>query len=109
MLTFLMPVEEDALSFQDQNYVFWIWPIYHLGRLRAQKLICFIDFLKHILQIKRNSLKSCQEPSKLLQACSSALDAGKNREFQVINCNTSFDALLHFRQHWCRDQFSFVS
>lgn len=55
MLTFLMPVEEDALSFQDQNYVFWIWPIYHLGRLCAQKLICFINFFKHILQIRSKS------------------------------------------------------
>jgi len=35
LLTIFMPVEEDTLSFQDQNYVFWIWPIYHLGRLCA--------------------------------------------------------------------------
>lgn len=45
-----MSIEKDALSFEDENDVFWVRTIYNSGRFCAKELIRFVHFLKHILE-----------------------------------------------------------
>lgn len=48
-----MSVEQDALSFKDEDDVFWVRAIQDSGRLCAEELIGFVDFLKHVLRKKQ--------------------------------------------------------
>lgn len=48
-----MPVEEDALGFEDQDDVFWVGAVYDSSRLGAEKLVGFVDFLKNVLTEQR--------------------------------------------------------
>ena len=48
--TLFVSVEEDALSFEDEDDVFWIGAVQDSCRLCAKELIGFIDFLKHVLK-----------------------------------------------------------
>lgn len=54
-----MPVEQDALGFEDENDVFWVGAIHDSCSLCAEELIGFVNFFKHILKhIKKKLLKS---------------------------------------------------
>ena len=58
MQTFLVPVEEDALGFEDEDDVFWVGPVHDAGRLGAQKLIGLVHLLKHVLSRKSKRFPS---------------------------------------------------
>lgn len=45
-----MPVEQDALGFEDENDVFWVGAIHDSRSLCAEELIGFVNFFKHILK-----------------------------------------------------------
>lgn len=45
-----MSIEKDALSFEDQDDVFWVRTVYDPGRLCAKELVRFVNFLKHVLE-----------------------------------------------------------
>lgn len=45
-----MPVEKDALSFEDENNILWVGAIQDSSRLRAEELVGFVNFLKHVLK-----------------------------------------------------------
>lgn len=50
--TFFVSVEQDALSFEDENDVFWVRAVHNSGRFRAEEFICFVHFFKHVLRDK---------------------------------------------------------
>lgn len=54
-ITLFVSVKQDALSFENKDYVFWVWAIQDFGRLCTKELIGLVDFLKHFLKdpIKR--------------------------------------------------------
>lgn len=53
--TLFVSVEQDTLSFKDEDDVFWVGAIHYSGRFCAEELICFVHFLKHVLK----DTKSC--------------------------------------------------
>lgn len=59
-----MSFEQDTLGFEDENDVFWVRAVQNSGRLRAQELISFIDFLKHVLEDTQMFKKKTQGYSK---------------------------------------------
>jgi len=50
--TFFVPVEQDALSFEDEDDVLWVRAVQDPGGLCAKELVGFVDFLKHVLKDK---------------------------------------------------------
>lgn len=48
--TLFVSVEQDALSFEDEDDIFWVGAIHDSCRLCAKELIGFVDFLKHVLK-----------------------------------------------------------
>lgn len=48
--TFFVSVKEDALSFEDEDDVFWVGAVQDSGRLCTEELVGLIDFLKHVLK-----------------------------------------------------------
>lgn len=48
--TLFVSVEQDALSFEDEDDVFWVGAVQDSGRLCAEELVGFVDFLKHFLK-----------------------------------------------------------
>lgn len=45
-----MQIEQNALSFQDEDDVLWVGAVHDSSRLGAEKLVGFVHFLKHVLQ-----------------------------------------------------------
>lgn len=50
--TLFVTVEQDALSFEDKDDVFWVGTIQDFCRLRTKELVGFVDFFKHILKVR---------------------------------------------------------
>lgn len=44
-----MPVEQNALCFQNEDDVFWVGSIQDFWGLGAEELVGFVDFLKNVL------------------------------------------------------------
>lgn len=57
--TLFVSIEQDALSFEDEDDVFWVGAIQDSCRLCTKELVGFVDFLKHVL--KRVKLKLNQQ------------------------------------------------
>lgn len=49
-VTLFVSVEQNALSFEDKDDVFWVGAIQNFGRLCTQELVGLVDFLKHVLK-----------------------------------------------------------
>lgn len=49
-ITLFVSVKQNALSFENKDDVFWVWPIQDFGRLCTKELIGLVDFLKHFLK-----------------------------------------------------------
>lgn len=45
-----MSVEQDALSFEDEDDVFWVGAVQDSCRFCTKELVGFVDFLKHVLK-----------------------------------------------------------
>lgn len=48
--TLFVSVEQDALSLEDKDDVFWVGAVQDTGRFCAKELVGFVDFLKHVLK-----------------------------------------------------------
>lgn len=57
--TLFVSVEQDALGFEDEDYVFWVRAIQDFCGLGAEEFVGFVDFLKDILkQSSSNKISS---------------------------------------------------
>ncbi len=50
--TLFVSVEQDALSFEDEDDVFWVGAVQDSCRLCTKELVGFVNFLKHVLKDK---------------------------------------------------------
>ena len=50
--TLFVSVEQYALGFEDEDNVFWVGAVHDSGRLCAEELVGFVNFLKHVLKYK---------------------------------------------------------
>lgn len=53
--TLLVSIEQDALSFKDEDDVFWVRAVHYSGRFCTEELVCFVHFLKHVLKDTKRS------------------------------------------------------
>lgn len=58
-----MPVEQDALSFEDEDDVFWVGAVQDSCGFCTKELVGFVDFLKHVLkdEVEMKSVDSAMQ------------------------------------------------